>query len=779
MLPSTSARGQHGSSYQGLAARCSKWAILLLFAHLTLWAQAGGTGTPQAPPPAQPPQQPEGWESAGYRIHQSIDVGYRVNETTGNGGMYDTLVNLHSGLRLLDQTLSMESLAHQGSIFDNLWVTSFGWGGDPNNALRARVGKNGWYDFRANFRRDQNRFDYDLLANPLNPPTSSPNLPVPFSPHSYADTRRMTDLDLTLLPLSKVSFRLGYSHNNMTGPSYSSIHEGTDVRLYQPWNTTLNSYRFGVDLKLLPRTVVSYDQFLNYYKGDTNWSLAPFAPALLPGGAGSVELGLPIDTVNKNPCAVNPPATSLIDSTGTLTNLACNAYFGYNRSDRIRTSDPTERLSLRSSYWQRLDLTASFAYSSADMNSSFNEFFNGLVARSFTRQFTVTGPPHARQISDVADFSATFHLTDHLRIVDVFRFWAYRIPQSFNSLETDWTIPVSGSCKPPACSLLIPISNTVQSTTPTQDVQSFNQNWKRNQIDLIWDVNKYLGARIGYRYGSKTFVHVNDFAADDVDNIPIHENTVLFAFWAKPRTNLRFNFDGEHTNNDNTVVRIGARKESRYRIQGNYTPTSWAVLGGSVNLYQASNGDSLIDYQGHNRNYGLTASLAPRERIGFDLAYNYNAFQQNAFICFNDTPPAGVTLPVVTNAGDCTQNVNPNNPWNDPNNPLLTTGYYTNNTHYFLGAVRLQPLPRINLQIGYSITSVGGKTPQFNILQPLGSLSYKYQQPLADVAIDLGHNLAWKAAWNYHQYAESSFAGPTDPRYFHANNATFSLHWSF
>jgi len=42
---------------------------------------------------------------------------------------------------------------------------------------------------------------------------------------------------------------------------------------------------------------------------------------------------------------------------------------------------------------------------------------------------------------------------------------------------------------------------------------------------------------------------------------------------------------------------------------------------------------------GHNQNYGLTASLAPRERFGLDLAYNFNSVIQNALICFNDHAP--------------------------------------------------------------------------------------------------------------------------------------------
>jgi hypothetical protein len=47
------------------------------------------------------------------------------------------------------------------------------------------------------------------------------------------------------------------------------------------------------------------------------------------------------------------------------------------------------------------------------------------------------------------------------------------------------------------------------------------------------------------------------------------------------------------------------------------------------------------------------------------------------------------------------------------------------------------------------------------------------------LTIDLGHNLAWNAGWNYYQYGEKSFVGPTDSRYFHTNNATLSLRWAF
>jgi opacity protein-like surface antigen len=206
-------------------------------------------------------------------------------------------------------------------------------------------------------------------------------------------------------------------------------------------------------------------------------------------------------------------------------------------------------------------------------------------------------------------------------------------------------------------------------------------------------------------------------------------------------------------------------------VVGSYAPRSWAVIGGTVNTFSNSNDDAAIHYRGHNYNYGFNASLNPHRRFGLDLAYNYSDYQQNSLICFNDTPPAGVVLPVVTNAGDCSAL--------DAANPLLTDSYYQSNTHYGMFLLMLRPLPRLTTRAGYSATAVGGKIPQFNILQPLGSLNYDYHQPLASLDLDLVRNVTWHAGWNYAQYGEGDFVGPTAPRYFHSNEVTLSLKYAF
>jgi hypothetical protein len=196
-------------------------------------------------------------------------------------------------------------------------------------------------------------------------------------------------------------------------------------------------------------------------------------------------------------------------------------------------------------------------------------------------------------------------------------------------------------------------------------------------------------------------------------------------------------------------------------------------LGGSINILQQSNGDAETQYVGHNQNYGLTASLAPGESFGLDLAYNFNSVIQNALICFNDTPPPGVVLPFVANANnnDCAGN--------DTANNLMANSFYTNHTNFGMATIRFRFDKRTTVNAGGSITNVDGSVPQFNILQPQGSAQYKYYQPVVNLSVDLGHKLAWNSGWNYYQYNEGSFVGPTAPRYFHANSVTESLRYAF
>src|SRR5271170_1578680 len=232
------------------------------------------------------PGESPGINSGDYNIHSIIEFGYRLNEVTGNQNTYDTFENLGSGLRLFNFDFEMRSLDHHGLLFDTLSFSNFGYGGDPNDVTRLRIEKNKWYDFRLLFRRDKNFWDYNLLANPLNPaalnppgslttgcyvgpPTgafpqgapaycSSPSVAINNSPHALDLVRRMQDYDLTLLPNSAVQVRLGYSRNRDEGPGFFTTDGGTISDFNENYSYTTNAYRAGVDFKILPRTTISY-----------------------------------------------------------------------------------------------------------------------------------------------------------------------------------------------------------------------------------------------------------------------------------------------------------------------------------------------------------------------------------------------------------------------------------------------------------------------------------------------------------------------------------------
>ncbi len=193
-----------------------------------------GQAAPAAPAHAAAPDAPV--TQNGYEIKQSADLGGHIVSKSGSGEMYDTLVNIQSGPRVLGETFAMHAVAGtKHPLFDSLSAISSGFGGDPNNFAKLDVSKGKTYEFNGIFRRDRQYFDYDLLGNPSIPATTVPygmvaGVPTAGSfrwsqlnqsPVMFNTVRRMTDTNLTILPLSKVTFRVGYSQNIFQGPSLS------------------------------------------------------------------------------------------------------------------------------------------------------------------------------------------------------------------------------------------------------------------------------------------------------------------------------------------------------------------------------------------------------------------------------------------------------------------------------------------------------------------------------------------------------------------------------
>ena len=780
--------------------RCYFFSCLIAGAMLAFCTHAlaqAASQTPTGQPSSSastPTNEPEGIERGGYRIQQSIELGGRITDTSGSVPMYDTLVNLPSGPRVLDQSLSMQSLNNAG-LFDTLTADTLGWGGDPSNAARLRVVKYHWYNFTASFRRDQNYFNYDLFANPLNPvPTGGPAIDVNNSPHAYYNKRRLYDFGLTLFPQHKFSLTFDFNRNRMEGPSFSSVHEGTDALLFQPINTTMDGFRFGGTWRIDPHTSFNFTENLQSFKGDTSDGLTPFNSVPMSNGI-PVEFGLPWFN-GGSPCS-----TPIISGNA---NPSCNGYLSYTRTQRVRTFIPTEQASFQSSTIKRLDISVTLSYSNANMTSPLSENFNGLITRSYERQINTNGAnASANWISVVTDLGVTVHLTDSLRLVDTVRFRNYRVPGSFSllggSLFNDASVAPPGSMLFPV--VQFPASTPLHSSSSPADLTNetysrfLGQDTKENEFRVEYDITQHAGVHIGYRYrhlrdhndwisvanadifdpilpnrgncaglplnpdGSCTFT--GEFDSED-DLTIIHQHTALAGVWFRPTPNLRANFDVEAGYFDNFLTRIDPRQQQKYRGQVSYLPRPWLNLGANLNLLETRNHTGDINFGMHNRNFGVNATVAPNPRFSFDLAYNYSAFLQNNNVCYAGTfQPAGSF------------------PCNNDPTIFEILGNYNSHTHFGEFSVMFKPVERVAMQLGYSITNVDGSTLILNQLQPLGPLASRYQQPLASLEVGVAKNVTMHAGWNYYQYAEGSFVGPTLPRYFHANITTLSLKYAF
>jgi hypothetical protein len=788
------------------------------------------------PAAAQEPT-PQGIEVGNYNIQQSLEFGGRIADRVGNLQVYDTFVNLQSGPRLYEHTFSMRSLNHQGALFDNLSVTSFGYGGDPNDATHLRMYKNKWYDFSGSFRRDVNFWNYNLLANPLNPPTSNPALVVVNSLHLFDTVRRMSDFHLTLLPQSRVRIRLGYLRNVSEGPSYSTVHQGTDTQLFQGWKTTVNGYQVGVDFHVLPRTNLSYDQFLNYFKGDTSWVDQNFGFMLANGVP--VDLGVVFNTSANQPCAVPLSASATTPPTA---NAGCNAYLSYSRSGRPRISTPTEQFSFESNYFANLNVAGRLVYSAADNGfPDYSEIFNGDISRTLQRGLISSGAIGARRLSVTADWAATYTVTPKFRIVDEFRFNNFRIPGSFSFNQASqfaqapllrggapsMLLPAGqftpSSCPPPFTAPTCPQHNSGSGpdVLAATDIQFLGQDAKYNTFQLEYDFTPRFGARLGYRYGHRDisqFAAVIDqaevfypgpsaaiarrgdcagaalpagcvlqpdgsvvfsglAAGSDTERsaFPINEHSALIGFWARPNAALRMSFDLELFSADHSFTRISPRNLQHYKFRANYKPLGWVSIAGSLNIRENRNNVMQVGNIQHNRNYGFSVALEPNGRLNLDLGYEYSDLFSMSDICFaiGSGVPAGATPCPVVSG----------------TSPVLGISEYSNKTNFGYFNLLFRPLRRVTVNLGYTIDSGRGNAPildpttglqlTLNPNAPSGPLDYNYHKPLAGLAVQLVKNLIWRAAWGYHDYDEKAAPDPTGPRSFHANLVDLTLRYSF
>lgn len=752
----------------------------------------------------------------GYSLKSSVDVGGHMVTRSGSNAMYDTLVNIQSGPRVLGESFELRALpGNKHAVLDHLKAYGTGFGGDPINFSKLDFSRGKFLDFSGIARRDRQYFDYDLLGNPnlrngISNPIGPNNAPlgqlawsqVNQSPETFNTVRRMTDTNLTILPLATLTYRFGYAKNTFEGPTlspgYITSYSKYDALLQQYQRNSTDDYTFGLDWKPLQNTKVSFDEQVVYYKADSTFSLNPNGYMAQEADGTKVYLGNwdnqggfgsgnPIAACTTTSmgsgytaAAGNTPAVYTIFSPNStpgglpIINPACAVTTSYTRSQPTRITTPSETLRLQSSSIKNISMNGDFRYTLANMKMpSYFEQFTGL--NGAVRSVTNTGGfAYAHRAVVAADYAIVWQASKSVSVADQINFSNVQEPgysllplPATLSTPTDTktstgnqTINYSGALKAGVGSL--PHGNT------GAEVWNFlGEKLVTNNFTVSWDVNAQTKLSVTYRYKTNHIAEGIEPSEDPVSGtFDITEQGAIANAAYRVTPNWEINGTAELLWADNVFTTVGERRQQHFRIHTKYRPAKWAVLTAAFtdaekrnntnNLSTQSGYAGPLDHVESTQNVSGTATLQPNEHYGLDVSYAFTDVFSATNICYANgaTTAVSATTYNLPGAASVKSSGGPNLC------PGSTTTWYGRDfqeapTHYISAAVSLSPAKPVKANLGYRLSSVSGDEFYNDARAVAGSMDSRTQSPFVSMAWTLHPGLVWKAEYKYNGYTET------------------------
>jgi hypothetical protein len=791
-----------------------------------------GIAAAQNPTPDSPMPAPATKMSVpnGYVIHQSVDLGGRIANTAGSPAMYDNLVNLQSGPRVQNITFQMRALPGQkNTLVDSISAVGNGFGGDPINFARVSASKDNIYDFTGMFRRDRRYFDYDLLGNanipggqsipigPSNAPTGAFAWPQTLqSPFLTNTVRRMTDVSLVLMPQSMLTYRIAYAKNLSEGPSQSP--SGYQFAKY---NAVLAEYvrnntddiTASVDWKPVRGTILTYEEQITHYKGDSFFTLAsnsliaqeadgtPVAindyDSLSPYGISACNTG------SMGSAYTNSTTYTIFSAPNTpgglpVINPACAVVTSYLRYQPTRAIFPTEVLRLQSASIKNLSINGNVRFTNANMHlPTYYDSYQGL--NGATRMLTYVGNAQATRQVLASDLGVLWQTTSQFSLGDQISFSTMHQPGTANMTSG---ITVSTPTNP---NETITYQGALTTKSAAAGASTFEgspaigtpaagytgQLYVTNNLTGAWDVSSRAMLSLTYRYQDHVVAEGNPHhlplpvGASIGGTVTIHENAGVFTAAVRPTANLNVNASVEMAYADNALTPVSPRQLWHYRVHARYRPKPWATISGAFNDLERHNNtnnnqaavaagddpyEGPLDHVDRTRIASISGLLMPNEHYGLDFSYAYTDVYAATNICFDNgnqnapnkpgTYPGTATLtssgapnvcPGVFTRGSTTQLAD----W-------FGRDFMDAPTQYGSVSVRFSPVKPIQSNLGYRISSVDGSRFFNDARDVNGSLVSTYQSPFVNLAWTIRHGLIWKAEYNYYGYGEGGPSGPQD-----------------
>ena len=765
-----------------------------------------GAVSAQLPMPSTTPVVPEG-----YAVHQSVDLGGHMVGLTGSGSMYDTLVNLQSGPRMLGETYEMRALpTNKHALVDNLQIMSSGFGGDPNNFAKLDATKGKYFEFNGQFRRDRQYFDYDLLGNPnivpgssipIGPsasPTGSLAWPqVNDSPVMFNTVRRMTDTELTLFPLSRVTYRFGYSKNTFEGPSLSPSYTIAkyDALLEQYQRHNSDDYMGAIDWKPVQGTKFTFEERVNRYKADSYFTLNPNGFLVQEADGTPAYLGNWDSQTPYGVAACNK--TSMVNSSTVLyapqtpggkpvIDPACAVVTSYMRTQPTRITTPTEIFRFQSTSIKSVSMNGDFRYTLASMNlPRYSESMQGL--NGSIRSTTDIGYAKAHRAVVAADYGFVWEMNNAFSLSDQVTYSSVHQP-GYSNLPVPTALSTPGTAGSQTITYSGKLTQGVGSlphgNTGSLAEGYFGQEFLTNNLTLGWVATSRANFSLTYRAShhqiGEGIPHTGP-ATTSTDpasgSVEINENGGIFNAVLRPTSQWDINGSAEVLYANNAFTPVGPRQMKHYRVHTAFRPKPWATLNAAFNDLERHNNtnnaqdvvaagdepwEGPLDHVDHTRIISVGGVLAPNEHYSLDFNYAYNDVYSATNICYNNG--ATSTLPGTASASSTgVANVCPGIYARGSTTILADwhgRDFMDAPTQYGSVALAMTPTKAIHSDIGYRVSSVNGSRFYNDARDVAGSLVSTYESPYVNFAWTSRPGLIWKAEYNFYGYGEGGPSGP-------------------
>jgi hypothetical protein len=784
---------------------------------------AAGVALAQEPTAATAPTPSRMTTPEGYTAHYTADVSGRINDTVDSGAMYNTLVNLQSGPRVSGESVELHKLdSNKHAWVDDARATGSGFGGDPYNFAKLALSKGKLYEFNGIFRRDRQYFDYDLLGNPNIPrgitlPIGSSAAPTGSllwrqPQHSSVMTnsvRRMTDTNMTLYPVSKVSVHFGYSQNIMQGPSLLPVRSGGVIKynalmeLYQRHST--DEYSMAVDWKPIKGTQITYEQRIHHYKENSYIVLDPNGfqvqeadgtPAYLGNwdfssnaSTSTTTAWAPYSTAACSSNSIANATTFLYPSSNggaPIIDPSCSVVTGYLRTYPLRTTMPSEIVRFQSTSIKNLIMNGQFSYSKMNLYMpTFSDNAWGLLAGTPTAgatrdEYNSAAGSGKREVYS-AQYGVIWEVARNFDLEDQVTLSANGQPATVNtSGYTKLVTPFTAGSETINYSgpLTSSVTNSGIASGETYGVVNtyFGNEQLVNNLTASWTVTPKANLALTYRYGNRNIgLNLNVLPTTTRTIFAITEQGAILNASYRITSNWDINGTVEAMYDDNAFTTMSPRQLRHYRVHTKFRPAKWATFTAAYTDMERHNNTQNtgvaspygpLNHVDYSRTAGLSGMLTPSEHLAVNFDYVYSDVYTATNICYTNQDSgfiSGTTSIYFAGAASLTSTGAPStcvtSATNSTPTQWLARAFMSAPTQHGSVGVDINPDEKVKYGIGYRVSSVAGNQFFTDARAVNGSLDSKYQTPYLNVSYTMHPGLIWKAEYNYFGYGEGGPSG--------------------